>query len=124
MNTRRNPSLSRFPVKQLSFIGGNTGYINLEEWVEVFGVSTLLASAEVLGTLHLHEEEVQVLAGLNYLKSSRGGGCPCSVHWDMQAQSKERTILTSIGLRMSCSDFGHISTSFLLGTSSPSCTVF
>lgn len=45
-------------MKQLFLFWGNKGYINLVEWK---GERTLLARVEVLGMLHLQEEEFQVL---------------------------------------------------------------
>jgi hypothetical protein len=48
-------------VLQLSFTGVNKGYINLGEWVRVWGMS--VHHWLVLGMLHLHAEECQVLAG-------------------------------------------------------------
>lgn len=51
-------------MKQLSFIGGSKGYINLREWVRgLGGEHTLLACTTVLEMLHLPENEFQVLAG-------------------------------------------------------------
>lgn len=50
-------------MKQLSFIGGNRLYGPWELGRDFQGECTSLAGAEVLGTLHQHEEEFQVLAG-------------------------------------------------------------
>lgn len=48
-------------MKQLFLFWGNKGYINLVEWKRE---RTLLARVEVLGMLHLQEEEFQVLKRL------------------------------------------------------------
>lgn len=77
----------------------------------------------VLGTLYLHEEEFQVLAGLNLLRSevlpvawlqgSRGGAIGCALGPAGQGWSSP----TPAGLRFS--GFGHSSTSLLLWVGSP-----
>lgn len=55
-----------FSVQQLFFIGsgGHKGHINLgEEGRGLRGECTSVAEAEVLGMLHFHGKELQVVAG-------------------------------------------------------------
>ena len=56
----RNNLLQR-QSKAVLLILSNKGYINLGEWVRVWGMS--VHHWLVLGMLHLHAEECQVLAG-------------------------------------------------------------
>ena len=61
-------SPEQYSVKQLSFIRGKQGYINLGKWVGELGVGggigsecTSMTGAEVPEMLHLREKEFQVL---------------------------------------------------------------
>lgn len=55
----KQPSLEMVFSETALYIGGNKGYTNLGKRLK----GTLLVEAEVLGMLHLHEDEFQMLAG-------------------------------------------------------------
>lgn len=103
---------------------------------------TLLTGADVLGMLHLNEEEFEVASWTcpcrergnlfcnltsrlcDYLKSVGGGDHKALVLWDMLVQSREEAAPIPASLRMRFSGFGYIPTSLLLQTGSPSYRAF
>ena len=94
-------------------------------------MAVCLPCAEVLRNLNLHEEKFQVLDGhvlmggkevrpvirptsQDYLKGSNSLGGTGFLYMNMETQRKERTVLTSAGLRIRFLGFGLVLISILL----------